>query len=131
MCDTPEEFYHIITDLATGFGLDITSDNSILANPQSWIHIHQGRGNGYAISTPEELDFLYHISSTTGIILDPVYSGKGLYYFYQYLRGTPGAIQPNDRILFVHTGGLYGLYAQEEQLLPVIPSTEYVKSMKI
>lgn len=83
------------------------------------------------MSTPEELDFLYHISSTTGIILDPVYSGKGLYYFYQYLRATPEVINPNDRILFVHTGGLYGLYAQEDQLLPLMPSTEYVKALPI
>jgi D-cysteine desulfhydrase len=128
VCDTPEEFYQIVTDFAAGLGLDTSPGG--LGNARDWIQIHQGKGNGYATSSPEELAFLYQVSSSTGVILDPVYSGKGLFYFYEYLRTSPERFQKGDKILFVHTGGLYGLYASEGQLLPLLPAG-LVQSLRV
>ena len=110
-------------------GLDISSNG--IGNPTEWIHLHQGKGNGYAISTEEELQFLYNVSSTSGIILDPVYSGKALYYFYEIAKSSPELFKRDDKVLFIHTGGLFGLYSVEQQLLPILPSSEYVKSLTL
>ena len=33
---------------------------------------------GYSLSTPEELAFVSTVAKTTGVILDPVYTGKGV-----------------------------------------------------
>jgi D-cysteine desulfhydrase len=129
VCDSPDEFYQIISDLAEGLGLD-TSSPGTLGNAREWIQIHQGKGNGYAISTPEELEFLYQVSSSSGVILDPVYSGKGLFYFCEYLRASPERFRKGDKVLFVHTGGLYGLYANEGQLLPLLP-TDFVQPLRV
>jgi D-cysteine desulfhydrase len=116
VCDSPEEFYGIIAELAVGLGLD-----GSIGTPRDWVQIHQGKGCGYALSTAEELSFLYQLSSSSGVILDPVYSGKGLFYFLEHVRATPESFPRGVRVLFIHTGGLYGLYANEAELLPLLP----------
>ena len=45
------------------------------------------------------------VAMATGIILDPVYSGKALHYLLQDIGRAP-AEWSGRRILFVHTGGL-------------------------
>ena len=66
---------------------------------------------GYAKSTDEELAFLIEVARATGVVLDPVYSGKGALGMVADL-----AERPVGRACFIHTGGLLGLYAQEERL---------------
>lgn len=110
-------------------GLDISSNG--IGNPTEWIHLHQGKGNGYAVSTNEELQFLYNVSSTSGIILDSVYSGKAFYYFYQIVKNSPEIFKRGDKVLFIHTGGLFGLYGVEQQLRSLLPTNEYVKPLEI
>jgi D-cysteine desulfhydrase len=130
VCDTPDEFYATIAEIAVGLGLELASSASggalpispkAVGDPREWIQIHQGKGCGYALSTTEELSFLYELSSSSGVILDPVYSGKGLFYFLEHVKTVPESFPRGVRVLFVHTGGLYGLYANEAQLLPLLP----------
>ena len=33
-------------------------------------------GDGYAVSTTAELEFIQRVAEQTGVVLDPVYSGK-------------------------------------------------------
>jgi D-cysteine desulfhydrase len=54
--------------------------------------------------------FLRRVASVTGLILDPVYSGKALFGFAE-LHPKP------KRALFIHTGGLPGLLAQADEAL--------------
>jgi D-cysteine desulfhydrase len=63
-------------------------------------------GRGYALSRPEELDTLRQVARAEGVLLDPVYTGKAMHGLLAELaRGTfAGA----GRILFLHTGGLFG-----------------------
>jgi D-cysteine desulfhydrase len=65
-------------------------------------------GRGYALSRPEELASLVALARSEAIILDPVYTGKAFYALRQELAQRPGSL--GERIVFVHTGGIYGLF---------------------
>jgi D-cysteine desulfhydrase len=65
-------------------------------------------GRGYALSTKEELEFLAKVAATEGMLLDPVYTGKALFGLYQTVKADPGAL--GKRVLFIHTGGGFGLF---------------------
>ena len=92
-----------------------------------------GQGIGYAKSTSEELAFLFSVSSTTGVILDPVYSGKALYHFVEKVimnEEYSSIFRPGQKMLFIHTGGVFGLYDKATELLPLLPK-DSVEKMKI
>ena len=38
--------------------------------------VRQAKGVGYALSTQEELQLVQQVAAATGVILDPVYSGR-------------------------------------------------------
>ena len=112
VCDSPEYFYSHITDTATELGLDFET----IGKPEDWLHIHHGAGLGYARNKPEELEFIMAVSQQSGILLDPVYSGKGFYYFVnEYLEANGHLFDENDKVMFLHTGGVYGLYDKTER----------------
>lgn len=67
-------------------------------------------GRGYALSSPEELDFISYLAKLEGIILDPVYTGKAMYGLTKEIK--KGTFNKYKNILFIHTGGLYGLFPQ-------------------
>lgn len=67
-------------------------------------------GEGYALSRPEELDFIHKLAKLEGIILDPVYTGKGMYGLVNEIK--KGNMQEHKNILFIHTGGLFGVFPQ-------------------
>ena len=72
-------------------------------------------GLGYAQSTEEELAFLTEVAQATGVVLDPVYSGKAALGMVADLEA-----RPVGRACFIHTGGLLGLYAQEAMLQELV-----------
>ncbi len=61
---------------------------------------------GYADITPELMDFMRVFTRETGILLDPVYTGKMMLALHQDI--TSGLIAPGSRVLALHTGGLLG-----------------------
>lgn len=65
-------------------------------------------GRGYALSRPEELRFIRDLSRLEGIILDPVYTGKAMYGLTEEIK--KGTFSKYKNILFIHTGGLFGLF---------------------
>ncbi len=64
-------------------------------------------GEGYGKSRAVEWDFLQHIARSEGILLDPVYTGKALYGLTEEIK--KGTFNNAQRILFIHTGGVFGL----------------------
>ena len=83
---------------------------------RSVLRLEQAVGRGYAQSTREELAFIVEAARATGVVLDPVYSGKTALGMVQDLEARPTA----GRVLFLHTGGLLGLYAKEAQLAQLL-----------
>lgn len=74
------------------------------------------KGPRYAESTGEQRALMVEVARKTGLLLDPVYTGKAFLGLARAVRaGTLGG-----RILFLHTGGLPGLFAQATTLRDVI-----------
>jgi D-cysteine desulfhydrase len=81
-------------------------------------------GRGYALSRPEELVLVCELARTEGIFLDPVYTGKAFYGMTQELMKNPKVF--GERIIFLHTGGIFDLFAVTAELEPhVQPSTDH------
>ena len=72
-------------------------------------------GEGYAKSKKVELDLIKQVAENTGIILDPVYTGKAMYGLLDQLR--KGRFSKEDKILFLHTGGGFGLFPIKARIL--------------
>lgn len=79
-------------------------------NSEDLIDIIDGyKGSGYGETTSKDIEKIKLISSTTGIICDPVYTWKGL-------NGLLSEFETNrqrfkgERVLFIHTGGVFSIY---------------------
>lgn len=66
-------------------------------------------GIGYALSRPEELEHIKNIARMEGVVFDPVYTGKATYGLWNALQDG-GSLRGAKNVLFIHTGGLYGLF---------------------
>lgn len=71
-------------------------------------------GAGYARSGPEIFALIKRVASLEGLILDPVYTAKAFYGMMEEVR--QGRFDDSDDIVFIHTGGLFGLFAQQHLL---------------
>ncbi len=69
-------------------------------------------GPGYAIGYPQLFDAIRWVAAMEGVVLDPVYTGKAFYGMLQELK--LGRYQHHADIVFVHTGGIYGLFPFKE-----------------
>jgi len=68
---------------------------------------------GYKKIHPDKIKLLLKFVSETGILLDPVYTGKAFYAYYEnFLVKNLGM-----KYLFVHTGGLFGVFGREKEYL--------------
>ncbi|MCB9638946.1 MAG: D-cysteine desulfhydrase family protein [Myxococcales bacterium] len=115
VCDDAAYFYAHINTILQTWGISSPAED-ILDIIDGYM------GLGYALSREEELQLLCQTAANTGIFLDPVYSGKALYGLTQALQKTPERFQ-GKRILFWHTGGLFGLYDKADQLESVLQPT--------
>ena len=76
------------------------------------------RGVGYARSRPEELARIRDVARLEGLVTDPVYTGKALHGLLSELEARPDAY--GRRVLFLFTGGLYGLLAAGESFRDLV-----------
>ena len=84
------------------------------------LHIIDGYvGRGYALSRPEELALISDVARTEGIFLDPVYTGKAFFGMAQELKKQPGCF--GKRVIFLHTGGIFGLFPKSAEIEPELP----------
>ena len=60
-------------------------------------------GPGYGLPTDEGLALIRRVARTDGLILDPVYTGKA------FLGLAARAAELGPRVIFIHTGGAFGL----------------------
>jgi len=66
-------------------------------------------GIGYALSRPEELEHIARMARLEATVFDPVYTGKATYGMVNELKAG-GRLRSSENILFIHTGGLFGLF---------------------
>ncbi|KAG2664822.1 hypothetical protein I3843_16G098900 [Carya illinoinensis] len=107
VCDDPDYFYEFVQGLLDGLDADVDS--------RDIVNIQNAKGLGYAINTSEELKFVREVAAATGVVLDPVYSGKAASGMMKDMAENPKKWE-GRKILFIHTGGLLGLYDKVEQM---------------
>ena len=119
--DDPNFFYKKLDQLLLQCGVILQNNKT----SKDLLRIVQGVGEGYAMSTVEELEEVARVARQTGVVLDPVYSGKavvGMLADLQKNTGDIGTSMKQLRVLFLHTGGLLGMYDKVDQLQKVVDS---------
>ncbi|WMV21047.1 hypothetical protein MTR67_014432 [Solanum verrucosum] len=107
VCDHPDYFYEHIQGLHDGINAGVSS--------RDIVNIENARGLGYAMNTIDELTFVKQVAETTGVILDPVYSGKAAYGMIEDMGENPRKWE-GRKVLFIHTSGLLGVYDKAEKI---------------
>ena len=80
------------------------------------IHVDDGYvGEGYGVPAASTYEAIALVAQTEGLLLDPVYSAKGMAGLIGLIR--QGAFKPSDKVLFLHTGGATALFAYEDAIL--------------
>ena len=69
-------------------------------------------GGGYSVPTPEMVEAVRLTARTEGILLDPTYTGKAMAGLMDLI--SKGVFRRGERVLFLHTGGVPGLFAHTE-----------------
>src|SRR5690606_22652743 len=91
-----------IADLST----DAVADTCVL---------HTGyHFGGYAKTKPELMEFIKYFCSQTGILIEPVYTGKVCYAVFDLAKHN--YFTKGEKILIIHTGGLIGLLGMEKKV---------------
>lgn len=124
-CGNPKKIVGIpITDNAAHFERVIAAlweefskiNTETRAFDPNTVHLLDGyAGRGYALNTPEEMDFVARFARTEGIFLDPVYTGKAMRGLYKSLLTKHPMLKDAKNLLFIHTGGLYGLFPKRSE----------------
>jgi D-cysteine desulfhydrase len=103
VCDDRAYFEAVVARItAEAVALDPSLDASV----RPTVH-DEWKGPAYGVASDEQVDFFIEVARRTGLLVDPVYTGKALFGLSR-LTPKPG------RVLFVHTGGVPGLLAQAE-----------------
>jgi len=73
--------------------------------------INDGRfvGPAYAVPTPECIRAIELLAQTEGIIVDPIYCGKGLAGLIDHIE--TGKLGKRDTVIYLHTGGAPALFS--------------------
>ncbi len=69
-------------------------------------------GEGYGVPTPAMREAVELLARLEGLILDPVYTGKAMAGLIDLIR--QGRFGPDEVVVFVHTGGVPGLFADRQ-----------------
>jgi 1-aminocyclopropane-1-carboxylate deaminase/D-cysteine desulfhydrase-like pyridoxal-dependent ACC family enzyme len=71
-------------------------------------------GEAYGVPTREGDEAILLLARTEAIFLDPVYTGKAMSALIDHVRR--GQIDPEETVVFVHTGGSPALFASADRL---------------
>jgi 1-aminocyclopropane-1-carboxylate deaminase/D-cysteine desulfhydrase-like pyridoxal-dependent ACC family enzyme len=75
-------------------------------------------GEAYGVPTAAGTEALKLLARSEGIILDPVYTDKGLSGLIGWIR--QGRLSRDDTVVFLHTGGVPALFAHSHQIAPAL-----------
>jgi D-cysteine desulfhydrase len=116
VCDDRDYFVQAIGEIAeqaiARWKLPITLERGEIDIRDGYV------GVGYAKSRPEELEALRDVARAEGLILDPVYTGKAFFGMRAELARDPRGL--GERVCFLHTGGIFGLFPKAAELAPLL-----------
>jgi D-cysteine desulfhydrase len=102
-----ERIWKLVQSHLKRFKLDIPVSKEELVVIDGYV------GKGYGLSREVELDLMKSVAKDTGIILDPVYSGKAMLGFVDQIKKR--RFSKKEKSLFLHTGGGFGLFPIKEK----------------
>jgi len=103
-----QEQEELVFDLAQrtavylGLNSDVVKKEKVIANGDYF-------GDGYGLPTPAMVEAVKLAAQYEGILLDPVYSGKGFSGLIDLIR--KGHFKKGENVVFLHTGGSISLFA--------------------
>ena len=110
VCDDRAYFQKTIARIAD----EARAIDPTLADLERLVVDDRAKGPSYGVMSDEQKRFLIDVVKKSGVVLDPVYTGKALYGVMKAVER--GDIARGARVLFLHTGGLPGLLAQGDEL---------------
>jgi D-cysteine desulfhydrase len=116
VCDDRDYFVAIIDEICRQFNRAWLPETSAGVPPYDIVDGYVGRG--YALSRPGELAVIRDLVRLEGVVLDPVYTGKAYIGMMAELAKNPKVF--GDRIVFIHTGGLFGLFPIADQFADIV-----------
>jgi 1-aminocyclopropane-1-carboxylate deaminase len=96
-----------------GAGLD--KDIAMYAKQDNWQLVEDYHCGGYGKIREELIAFMNDFFEKTGILLDPVYTGKLFFGVIDWIQN--GKFPENSDILLIHTGGLQGIGGMNRELM--------------
>jgi len=114
VCDDAEYFRGVVARIVSqaAWHLDVDTVNIHPKSNVDTVNIDfddTARGPRYGVMDDAQRSFLGLVARSSGLILDPVYTGKAFFGLARAIER--GDIKKGARVLFVHTGGLPGLLA--------------------
>lgn len=95
---------------------DVAVQSDDLVNDNGYI------GPGYGVLTEACVEAITLTAQSEGVFLDPVYSGKAMAGLIGHIR--TGQIDPDETVVFLHTGGTPALFAKADELVNALEQAE-------
>ncbi|MDA3861523.1 MAG: pyridoxal-phosphate dependent enzyme [Melioribacteraceae bacterium] len=109
--DDPEFVRDIIINLVEDAIVEYKIDVKI--NYKNLVILDGYSEEGYKNISDNKLKVIKEFYQSSGILLDPTYTGKAFYAYYEnFLKG-----KKSSNVLFVHTGGIYGVFAKRKKYI--------------
>jgi len=112
ICDTVDYFKNRILKICNNaikkFNLKSKIENHEITLIDGFV------GEGYGIPYPEEIKTIKDLAKK-GIVLEPVYTGKAFYGMLEDLK-----VRKYKKVIFIHTGGIFSIFAYSNELTSVI-----------
>ncbi|HTJ41327.1 MAG TPA: D-cysteine desulfhydrase family protein [Kofleriaceae bacterium] len=116
VCDDRDYFVRAIGSICADFKTRWPEAPTVRDSDIELVDGHVGLG--YAKSRPEELATIRDVCRRDGLVLDPVYTGKAFHGAVTELARDPRRF--GERVVFVHTGGIFGLFPVAELFAPLV-----------
>ncbi|MGN6640998.1 MAG: 1-aminocyclopropane-1-carboxylate deaminase/D-cysteine desulfhydrase [Mucilaginibacter sp.] len=104
--------FHGVPVLKNGDFLRKDINHYLYSNVDYQLHPEYHFG-GYGKVTAELISFIKEFVASTGILIEPIYTGKMLYAIYNL--ASKNYFKPGSKILAIHTGGLWGLLGMKDK----------------
>ena len=112
VCDNAEYFENKakkdVIDCSRKYSVPIESEALKIQTHDAYI------GAGYGLANDDIFKTIALVARNDGLILDPVYTGKAFYGLMEEIK--KGRYAGQSDIVFVHTGGVFGLFPYRQQI---------------
>jgi|SRR6185503_940891 len=107
-----QTWFHAIPVLKNGEFLRSEIEKLLIRPVEFDLHTEYHFG-GYGKTTGDLIAFIKQFVAETGILIDPVYTGKMFYALYDL--AAKGTFKPGGKVLAIHTGGIWGLLGMKDK----------------